>query len=214
MTKDGVVLLHGIMRDKSSMDSLERALQSHGYKTLNITYPSTTMSIEEIQEYVHESIEEFNKTVEGKLDFVGHSMGGLVTRAYLAKHRPHNLGRVVMIGTPNKGSEAADYFNKWKLFKRWYGPAGQQLATFYQFAKDVFRPVDYELGVIAGDISLSPFGLLIRRKKNDGKVSVESTMLEGMADHIILHVEHKFMPSYKSVQQQVISFLDNGRFLR
>ncbi|KJV53803.1 hypothetical protein OTSGILL_0508 [Orientia tsutsugamushi str. Gilliam] len=51
------------------------------------------------------------------ISFVGVSMGGLVIRAYLHKYKIPNLGKVVLIGTPNKGSEVADYLKNNKLYK-------------------------------------------------------------------------------------------------
>src|ERR1700758_1518490 len=109
MNNDGVVILHGIFRTRRSMAKLTRFLEENGYKTLNLGYPSTRKSIEEIVEHIHPAVQEFSSGIRGKLHFVGYSMGGLVIRRYLYCFRPKNLGRVVMLGAPNHGSEAADF---------------------------------------------------------------------------------------------------------
>ena len=87
----------------------------------------------------------------GALHVVAHSMGGLLARAYLARHRPARLGRVVMLGTPNGGSEVADLLRGWPLYRLVFGPAGQQLVTAQAEAlRAAFGAVDYELGSLAG----------------------------------------------------------------
>ncbi len=146
-------------------------------------------------------------------------MGGLVIRAYLKRHRPSRLGRVVMLGTPNQGSEIADMLKNFAPYRWLYGPAGQQLITEQTSVRDLFIPVDYDLGIIAGN---RPFDLfcswVIGRgktdKANDGKVSVASTRLDGMSDHIVLPTNHTVMPADAAVMRQAVHFLHNGRFDR
>ncbi len=101
-----VVLLHGILRSKTDMLTLDKYLEKHGYKTLNILYPSREMSLEDLTAFVTEKIENHpHYTPEKPLHFVTHSMGGLIARYYIATHKPKNLGKVVMLGPPNTGSD-------------------------------------------------------------------------------------------------------------
>jgi triacylglycerol esterase/lipase EstA (alpha/beta hydrolase family) len=125
----GVVLLHGIARTSRSFRKLQRALEASGFATLNLGYDSRRKSLERLAEQIHPAIGRFANDVEGRLHFVGHSMGGLLARVYLAKHRPERLGRVVMLGTPNGGSEIADRLKGLALYRGYFGPAGQQLVT-------------------------------------------------------------------------------------
>src|SRR6202000_1112853 len=94
-----------------------------------VDYPSRQKSLEALTEEIHPAIERFAARIEGSLHFVGHSMGGLLTRVYLARYRPARLGRVVMLGTPNGGSEIADRLKNFLPYRLFFGPAGQQLRT-------------------------------------------------------------------------------------
>jgi pimeloyl-ACP methyl ester carboxylesterase len=214
ISSQGVVLLHGIFRTGRSMRSLEKFLQVNGFATLNITFPSTKLSIEEIVERIHLQIEEFTSKVEGPISFVTYSLGGLIARAYLHKYPLQKMGRVVMMGPPNNGSELADRLQNWRLYKKFYGPAGQQLITSQEKFKHLFGDVHYELGIIAGNLTVEPISSLFINWPNDGKVSVASTRLEGMKDHLIVRVPHSYFTFLKRIHRQVLHFLLHGEFSR
>ncbi|GHM58930.1 MAG: hypothetical protein sL5_10220 [Candidatus Mesenet longicola] len=163
---------------------------------------------------IHKDISQFASSVTGKVHFVGYSMGGLLIRAYFKKYKPDKLGRVVMIGTPNHGSEVADFLKNFMLYKKLYGPAGQQLITNQDGFKEIFANTDFELGIIAGNKSIDPISSKLINKPNDGKVSVDSTKLEGAKDHIVLPCNHTFFPSNKQMFKQVLSFLKFGKFIQ
>lgn len=213
-TGDTVVLLHGIGRSKSSMESMEEDLSRKGYEVINIDYASREKTIENLVADIRKEIKS-RRVTTGKIHFVGHSMGGLIIRAYIHKYRPKDLGRVVMLGTPNGGSEVADLLKDNLLYIHYYGPAGQQLVTDQNGFKEIFGRVNYELGVIAGDRSIDPVSsLLIITGDDDGKVPVANTKIKGMKDHIVVHATHTFMPSNAEVIQQTEHFLEHGKFLR
>lgn len=209
---DGVVMLHGIFRTHRSMESFARFLRKNGYEVLNLGYPSTRHPIESLSEMLHPRIAEFAASITGHVHFVGYSMGGLVIRRYLHCHRPSNLGRVVMIGTPNQGSEMADFLQDWKLYRTLFGPAGQQLITDQRGLTEMFGAIDYELGIIAGNRPIDLISSHIIGKPNDGKVSVESTKLEGMTDHVVVRRSHTFFPTHRETWRKTLAFLRHGKF--
>lgn len=205
--KELVVLLHGILLNRYFMLSLARRLRRAGFDTLALTYPSRRLALDDIATFVHAQIAE-QAAQHTRVHFVGHSMGGLVIRYYLAKYRPNNLGRVVMLGTPNHGSEWADTLRNVGAFKWLFGIAGQQLTT------DSIHPTptNVEIGIIAGNISHIPFASRILNAEHDGQVSVERTKLTDMRAHKVLACSHTLMPFQASVSKQVIHFLKNGNF--
>src|SRR6478735_8760749 len=155
--RDGVVLLHGISRTSHSFRKMQIAIEAAGYATLNIGYASRSKPLEALAEDIHPPIERLAGSLGGSVHFVCHSMGGLLAQVYLARHRPERLGRVVMLGTPNGGSEIADRLKNFSAYRAFFGPAGQQLGTQRDSAiAALFPPVDYPVGIIAGDRSIDP----------------------------------------------------------
>ncbi|UWU28677.1 alpha/beta hydrolase [Rhizobium sp. WSM1274] len=212
---DTVLLFHGIARTKKSMAKLAGFLSAHGYRVVNVGYPSTKFSISDLVDIIRPEIDGAAKEAgDDRVHFVGYSMGGLIVRAFLRNYRPANLGRVVMVGTPNSGSQIADFLKNWPLFRKVYGPAGQQLITDQTAMTELFGTVDYELGIIAGNRTIDPVSSLIigLRVPNDGKVSVESTRLDGASAHIVIPANHTFLPVNKTMWSQTLSFLRDGRF--
>ncbi|NEI34130.1 alpha/beta fold hydrolase [Rhizobium leguminosarum] len=212
---DTVLLFHGIARTKKSMTKLAGFLSGHGYRIVNVGYPSTKSSISDLIDIIRPEIDGAAKEAgDGRVHFVGYSMGGLIIRAFLTRYRPANLGRVVMVGTPNNGSQIADFLKNWPLYRKVYGPAGQQLITDQTAMTELFGTVDYELGIIAGNRTIDPVSSLIigLGVPNDGKVSVESTCLDGASAHIVIPANHTFLPVNKTMWSQTLSFLQDGRF--
>jgi pimeloyl-ACP methyl ester carboxylesterase len=209
----GVVLLHGIANRSWSLRKIERALRNSGFATLNLSYASRKKPLEELAEDIHDEIRDFLTCYDGPLHFVGHSMGGLLTRVYLAKHRPSRLARVVMLGTPNRGSEVADFLKHLAAYRAFFGPAGLQLTTQQDDLLTSLPPPDYPLGIVAGSRAIDPISsTFILPRPNDGMVSVHSTRLAGMADHIIIPATHPGLIRRRQAIEQTIAFLREGRF--
>jgi pimeloyl-ACP methyl ester carboxylesterase len=213
--RDGVVLLHGISRTSQSFRKMQVAIEAAGYATLNAGYASRSKALEALAEDIHPAIQRFADSIDTSVHFVGHSMGGLLARVYIARHRPKRLGRVVMLGTPNGGSEIADRLKNFGAFRAFFGPAGQQLGTQRSAVDDaMLPPIDYSVGIIAGNRSIDPVAGTMLPKPHDGRVSVANTRLDGMADHIIVETSHPWLVRNGLAIEQTITFVRDGSFRR
>lgn len=217
---DCVVLLHGLARSSSSMKKMATYLEDR-YIVANVGYPSRKKTIEQLAEAtLSEGIQQcyaqgLNADTH-KIHFVGHSMGGILVRFYLAHNELANKGRLVMLGPPNKGSHVVDSLGKFPgvnlLFDIVNGPAGKQLGIGDHSLPLQLPEPDYEVGIIAGTRSINLFLSLFLPNPDDGKVSVENTKLANMKDFITVPVSHPFLMKNKKVLPQVESFLRTGLF--
>ena len=209
---DCVVLLHGLARTSSSMKKLVAPFEQLGHQVVNVDYPSRKKPVEELSILAVKELGYENCNNGDTVNFITHSMGGILLRYYLEYNSIAQLGRVVMMAPPNHGSEVVDKLRKVPGFKLMNGAAGLQLGTDDNSIPKNLGSVNYELGVIAGN---KTFNLLLSQflpNPDDGKVSVASTKVEGMSDHITLPVTHTFMMKSKPVIEQTVHFITEGSF--
>ena len=211
--QEGVILLHGLARTSRSMERLADQLRAEGFTVVNVDYPSRVARIEVLSEQTITAALE-RRALQGcpKIHFVTHSMGGILLRQYLANHTEPRLGRVVMLAPPNQGSEVVDRIGSWKLFQWVNGPAGRELGTSSRALPNRLGRVEFECGVIAGDRSINGINSLMIPGRDDGKVSIARTRVEGMKDHLIVHATHPGIMKHPVAIQQTVRFLKTGSF--
>jgi pimeloyl-ACP methyl ester carboxylesterase len=208
-----VVLLHGLGRFKQSMRGLELYLKNLDYTTINLAYPSTTKSIETIAEtHLARAVHGCEESGAKKIHFVGHSLGGLIVRQYLQRHSVTAGSRLVMLSPPNQGSEFVDLLMQVPLYRWATGPAGQEIGRGPEAVVHRLKPVEIEVGVIAGNLSLNLLFSAFTEGSGDGMVTVKSTMLPEIRDFIVVPNTHTFIMKDPLVMKQVAQFLKNGRF--
>ncbi|MBW2271544.1 MAG: alpha/beta hydrolase [Deltaproteobacteria bacterium] len=192
------------------MKPLELHLETDGFLVENLHYDSLDQSPQELIGEIRSQIDECCGDAP-RLHFVTHSLGGILVRAFVMRSRPANLGRVVMIAPPNKGSELADWVGESELLSWTLGPTAVELGTSPDSLPNRLPPADFELGIIAGTYAASPLTEVIEGE-SDGTVSVESTKLTGMQDFITLPYSHTFIMQRGAAAEQVSAFLRTGRF--
>ena len=197
--RDCVILIHGLGRTPLSMKRLEWTLARAGYQVVNLRYPSRSFPVERLaEEYLDKAVA--SQSQAGRVHFVTHSLGGIVLRQYLARHTMTNPGRVVMLAPPNHGSALAGRLKKSAVGRWILGPAGCELGPGASELPERLGPAHFQLGVIAA--------------ANDGKVSVQSARLDGMADFLVVPGTHTWIMWRADTSRQVLAFLQDGQFTR
>jgi hypothetical protein len=193
------------------MNSLQSALTKEGFLVINQSYPSREYSIELLADIaVTPALSKCPKKLG--VNFVTHSLGGILVRQYLSTHQINNLERIVMLGPPNKGSEIVDKLGRVPGFHFINGDAGMQLGTGPLSSPNTLGKANFDVGIIAGTRSINWILSSLIPNTDDGKVSIGNTKLEGMRDHIELPVTHPFMMKNQKVIAQVTLYLKTGSF--
>jgi hypothetical protein len=208
--KEYVYVLHGLGQGKWSMKLLALRLTKAGFKVERIGYKSINRSPQNILHDVTNQINANLPDTSYMVHFVGHSLGGLMIRAYLGNNHIANLGRVVLIGTPNQGTPLVDkYRDSWLM--KLLGPMPRALGTDENSFPNSLDTPYYQVGVIAGITEIINNEKIIPGR-DDGIVPLESTKLEQMTDIKIIKTNHAFLPKSRAVAEQTIAFLRNGYF--
>ena len=200
-----VVLLHGLGRNSRSLGRLERRLNEWGHVTENFDYPSRRHGVAACADMLSSRVEDFRQARGRQVAFVGHSMGGMVSRCIASASGGEC---VVMLAPPNGGSEFADALAATRIGKGVFGPAILELGT-----ATVKVPVpSCPVGVIAGRRSYVPFSARFLGPVSDGVVGLERSRFPGMSDWVCVDAGHTLIMNHPDTVNAVLTFLAAGRF--
>ncbi len=202
MVKDGIVIvLHGLGRTGFSMRRIERRLEQEGWAVESYSYPSRSATIEELAAGLFRDLPR-----EGKLHFVGHSLGGILAKHLMLTLPSERRGRIVQLGAPNLGSEVAE---RYEILSPIMGPALGELKP-----QQGIDDAGLDIGAIAGTAAHELYGHLTGIEgENDGKVSVASAWGNAPeGKRIKLPVAHSTMMQNTAVIDAVVAFLETGHF--
>ena len=103
-----VLLVHGYMCNRGCWWWLRRRLESAGHVVATLTLEPPWGGIDDFAEQLHARVQAVcDATGAARVTLVGHSMGGLVSRACMAQHGAERIAGLITIGTPHQGSALA-----------------------------------------------------------------------------------------------------------
>ena len=202
-----VVVVNGLWLSGQETFLLRKRIESAGFDTRLFTYRSVADDLDTNAARLAAFVAD---RIGGGLHLVGHSLGGLVILRMLERHRLRVGGRIVCLGSPLRGSVAAEALARLpggaKLLGRSIG------AALVDGPQQTWSGTE-ELGLLAGSAGLGCGRFICDLPKpHDGSVAVEETRLDGASDHVVLPVSHLSMLASRAVAEQVVSFLSNGHF--
>ena len=212
-----VILLHGVGRSPRSMAKLSTVLRAKGYRVFNPGYNSL---LDNYQRILHSLDVKIKSWIDPKqpVHFVGHSFGGILIRGLLAEHPEWNKGRCVMLGTPNKGTKTASFMLSHWWIKFFVPIVTADLIPGSELLRRLPEP-EIETGIIAGNVQYSiiiPVSWYYKKATDDapgdGVVELSNTHCDSMADFIVMPLHHSFMMWDKELVNQVLHFIDKGKF--
>jgi pimeloyl-ACP methyl ester carboxylesterase len=203
-----VVLLHGLWMPGMIMRPLATRLQARGYRTHVFDYASRRRPIDAHADRLARFARD---AADGApVHFVGHSLGGLVVLAALARTEPPAVASVVLLGTPARGCMAGRRLavaapGRWLL---------GESEPLWQEGRVCQWDGRAPLGVVAGNRPSLGLGRMLGRLPgaNDGVVQLEETEVDGMTDRIVLPVGHTELIFSARVEAQTAHFLAHGKF--
>jgi pimeloyl-ACP methyl ester carboxylesterase len=209
MKGPAVILIHGLLQSSKCMVKFGANIEKAGYSAVEFDYPSTQVSIPEAARYLNQLIQSLDGIDE--INFVTHSMGGLVVRAYTMEYDDPRIKRMVMLGTPNQGAELADLTQQYWIIRTAAGPGARQLGTRADGLIPKLPVPKFEFAVIAGSRGTPAGWNPLIRGDDDGTVTVASTKLPGAADFTTVNAFHSRLLWSDEVHQHTINFLKSGR---
>ena len=236
--QDFLVLLHGIYGKSSDMESIAQNFKSN-YRIINIQYPTTKETAEEISDlYIKPNIENikeqifsenFHKKIESqysqtdennnkinknfnqnvKINFVAHSMGTGILRYYLKENSFENLGKVVFISPPSHGSHLADVPFVDKL-PSMLGKVVPQFSTKKDSFVNQLGEPDYNYMILIGNKTNNFLYSMIIRGKDDGMVPLKTAKMKSDNFKIIENTTHTSILKDRRTMKEISEFLKNS----
>jgi triacylglycerol lipase len=187
-----VLLVHGFWCNGGMWFAMRRRLEAAGHVCATVNLAPPTASIEKFVPQLAAAITQLRAaTGAAKVRLVCHSMGGLVTRAYLAGHGADEVASVITLGTPHHGSGLAGW-------------------TFGGGARQMRRQSAWLDALNRHEGEALPVPLVSVFSWQDNLVApVTSSILRGARNLAVSGVGHVSMPWTPSVQEIVLTLLND-----
>lgn len=213
--RDIVVLIHGLGRSPRSLLALRFWLWRAGYKVISVSYPSRRVTVQTaVDQWLKPALAKLRLTKGTRVHFVTHSLGGILFRAWAENRDPSfPLGRTVMLGPPNQGSEVLAELGHSPWLRRFLGPVIHELGVDETSTPRRLGAVPPGTGVIMGNKPVISLFRDLLGPESDGIVTVAGGWVAGQADFMVTQADHTFMMWRPRVLRAVERFLKEGAFI-
>jgi len=200
------ILVHGIWMQGPLMQMMGRMLKAKGWRTKAVSYDFLSNTPAENAQYLYDEIGLLGAK---KVNLVGHSLGGIVILHLLHQFPDLDIEKVVLIGSPVKGSSVARQVHKVPILRPLLGRSVEKGLLGGAPAFTANRP----LGIITGKGRFGLTALLYPTgDDSDGVVLESETLLENATDRVSILASHSTMIFSRQCAEYVATFLATGRF--
>lgn len=204
-TPQRIILMHGLWLRAFTLGRLAARLRVAGFATETLDFGS-------VRDEPAQTVAILRERLQGEArpcGIVGHSLGGVIALEALRRHPDLPVARVVCLGSPLRGSRAAQSLVRLGAGRWLLGRSETMLCE----GLDAWEG-SAEVGMIAGCLPVGlGFALAAMPKPHDGTVCAEETMLPGLADRIEVRTSHTGLLFSRTAADHAIHFLREGRFL-
>ena len=206
-----VILIHGFCRGEEDMQFWKKSLSAEYSNIITPGLPTTYSSFEKCLEVLSQKIAAAEPEKYKQLYLAGHSMGGLLARAYLQKFQPANAAKLVCVGTPHRGSKLADIALRFPGAGRIWQPLN---ALKTSARKTIVTPdiPGLKIGVVIGLNNAHWPGKLFLSNKADGLVESFSAYADDAVSTAYTQVPHDPMQYDLKIAQLIKDFFRSGEF--
>ena len=194
------ITVHGFISHPIMMTRIKSNLEKEGFDVVNWSYKTRRKTIEDHGADLVVKLQEMAKEHPNEpIDFVTHSMGGLVIRAALNHPdcpQEAKSGKAVTVAPPHRGSKVGRKFGHWAFWRRRAGRfAGNELLTTEKDGFDRLGqfPESVKVMVIAGSM--------------DGKVAPHETRLKTPHEYKEVTAPHTWIMFHNGVVKETVAFL-------
>ena len=196
-----VLLVHGLGRTPCSLFGLASALRREGHGTRFFAYSTTLEPLSRIIRRLVDRLRRMSHCGE-PVGLVGHSLGGLLLRLALVQVPELPVGRLIMLGTPNRGSRVGGYFSRWRPFRLFTRTCHRLLTFPAAFGLAAAPAAPYV--VVAGTAGPRHPRYIFKDRPNDGIVSVEETRVDDETTPQEVPALHSFIMDHPAARALVL----------
>ena len=198
------LFVHGMGRSPLSGWPMLRQLRAAGWQTAHFGYMASLQSFDAIAQRLSRRIA--STAAQGAYVLIGHSLGGVLIRAALAR-LPEGTARpkhIFLLASPSHPARLAQKLGNNPVFRLLTQDCGQLLGSAQRMGSipmpDANAPVTAIVGTKGFSGRFSPFGVEV----NDGIVSLSEVSSCLATEQIRLHLSHTFLPASAEVARIIL----------